>query len=97
VTDQMQRALGEMLHNIEKHAGAGRVDVVLRGDAERIELEVSDDGAGFDVATIGDGERDGHFGLRGLRERAESVGGTSVVESTIGKGTTYRWTALRQP
>lgn len=96
VTREMRHALGEMLHNIHKHAAASRVDIVLRGDAERLELEVSDDGRGFDPEAVAARERDGHFGLRGLRERAESVGGTSAVESTIGKGTTYRWTAQRQ-
>ncbi len=96
VTEQMERALGEMLHNIDKHAQAGRVDVVLRGDTELIELEVADDGRGFDTSAVNGAEDSGHFGLRGLRERAESVGGTSEVESTRGKGTTYRWTAQRQ-
>lgn len=97
VTEQMERALGEMLHNIAKHAEAERVAVTLRGDAETLELEVTDDGRGFDTATVDGAERTGHFGLRGLRERAASVGGTSAVESTMGKGTTYRWTARRQP
>jgi signal transduction histidine kinase len=97
VTEQMERALGEMLHNIHKHAEAERVEVGLRGDAELIELTVTDDGRGFDTAAAGGVGQDGHFGLRGLRERAESVGGTSVVESTRGKGTTYRWTAQRHP
>lgn len=96
VTEQLERALGEMLHNIAKHADAGRVDVTLRGDAETIELEVSDDGCGFDSSAVAELEKNGHFGLRGLRERAASVGGTSEVESTRGKGTTYRWTARRQ-
>ncbi|WP_152361753.1 sensor histidine kinase [Microlunatus speluncae] len=97
VTEQMERALGEMLHNVAKHAEAGRVDVILRGDAETIELEVSDDGRGFDTTAAAGAEEDGHFGLRGLRERAASVGGTFEVESTRGEGTTYRWTARRQP
>jgi signal transduction histidine kinase len=97
VTTQLVHALGEMLHNIDKHARATTVDVVLTGDARLIALEVTDNGIGFDVARSAERERAGHFGLRGLSERAHQVGGSVQIDSTRGKGTRIRWTALRHP
>jgi signal transduction histidine kinase len=96
VTQQMTSALREILHNISKHAHAETVTVRLVGDTERIELEVTDDGVGFDTSRTAAREADGHFGLRGLRERAEQVGGTVDIRSEKRKGTTVRWTAQRQ-
>jgi signal transduction histidine kinase len=95
VTAQMAAALREILHNIAKHAQASTVTVRLTGDPERIELSVTDDGVGFDVERVGAREADGHFGLRGLRERAEQVGGTVEISSEKRKGTRVRWTAQR--
>jgi signal transduction histidine kinase len=95
VTTQMVAALREILHNIVKHARAETVTVRLTGDAEQIELAVTDDGVGFDVDRVGARESDGHFGLRGLRERAEQVGGTVEISSEKRKGTEVRWTAQR--
>ncbi len=95
VTSQMSSALREILHNIDKHAAASTVTVRLTGDTERIELQVADDGVGYDVGKAKAGEADGHFGLRGLRERAEQVGGSVHISSAHRKGTTVRWTAQR--
>ena len=96
VTQQMALALQEILQNIAKHADAETVSVRLVGDLERIELEVTDDGVGFDMSRAAAREADGHFGLRGLRERAEQLGGSVEIRSEKGKGTTVRWTAQRQ-
>jgi signal transduction histidine kinase len=95
VTQQMASALREILHNVDKHARAQTVTVRLTGDAELIQLEVTDDGVGFDVSRAATHEADGHFGLRGLRERAEQVGGSVDISSEKRKGTTVRWTAQR--
>ena len=95
VTQQMASALREILHNIDMHARAATVTVRLAGNKERIELEVTDDGVGFDVSRTAGREADGHFGLRGLRERAEQVGGSVEISSEKRKGTTVRWTAQR--
>jgi signal transduction histidine kinase len=95
VTAQMVAALREILHNIAKHAEAGAVTVRLTGDPEQIELTVTDDGVGFDLDRAQLREAAGHFGLRGLRERAEQVGGTVEITSEKRKGTTVRWTAQR--
>lgn len=97
VTQQMAAALGEILHNVAKHASASEVDVQLTGGPAHVELAVTDDGVGFDRDGAAREESDGHFGLRGLRERAALVGGEVDIVSTRGKGTTVRWTASRQP
>lgn len=97
VTRELVAALEELLHNIEKHARASSVKVALRGGPDVIELEVSDDGVGFDPAVVAVREREGHFGQRGVRERAEALGGTSTVTSGAGRGTRVSWTARRHP
>jgi signal transduction histidine kinase len=51
-----------------------------------VQLIVRDDGRGFDHAVAGNG-RAGHFGLIGMRERAERIGGTLSIQSTDGAGT----------
>jgi signal transduction histidine kinase len=97
VTHQMAYALREILHNITKHARAEVVDVSLTGDAEEIALTVSDDGIGFDLDRAAYREASGHYGLRGLRERAAQVGGSVEITTEKRRGTTIRWTAQRQP
>lgn len=97
VTHQMVTALGEVLHNVEKHARAAEVDVVLTGGPDSIELVVRDNGVGFDLSKQSEREKRGHFGLRGLQERAARVGGDVEIESQRGEGTRVRWTALRYP
>jgi len=69
------RAVQESLTNARKHSGARRVSICLRV-AESALLRVTDDGSGFDPATAFDG-----YGLSGMRNRAEQVGGSLVVHS----------------
>lgn len=79
------RATQEALANVRKHAGASRVSVVLRYDEDGATVSVDDDGAGFDPAAPRPG-----YGLDGLAQRVESVGGLSSVESSPGAGTRVR-------
>jgi signal transduction histidine kinase len=97
VTVQLAAALREMLHNIAKHAGATLVQVELTEFEGQLTLVVHDDGVGFDPSRARRMEASGHFGLRGLQERAAQVGGAVEIDSVRGKGTTIRWTASRQP
>jgi len=85
------RTAQEALVNVERHAGAHRVELDLRFDADRARLEVRDDGRGFDpsAALRGSGT-DGGFGLIAMRERIESLAGDLVVESRPGHGTAIR-------
>ena len=70
---------------MRRHADATSVDLALLYGAERVVLTVCDDGTGFDtgVARVG-------FGLDGLQSRAAEVGGTVLVDSRPGGGTTLR-------
>ena len=77
----------EALNNISKHAHATHVSVVLQRAGPGVLLIVEDNGRGFDVKRAA-GPPDGGFGLLGMRERAELIGGTLDIESTPGKGTT---------
>jgi signal transduction histidine kinase len=79
------RQLAEAITNIEKHAGATRVQVSLTGSGGAVHGVVTDNGQGFVVA-----ERNnlpGHMGLLALRERALMAGGWYKIESQPGLGT----------
>jgi signal transduction histidine kinase len=78
----------EALTNVRKHARAQRVRLNLAVDGPELVVRVEDDGVGFeaDVLTVGP-ERWPHFGLAGMRERAESIGGRVVWRSRPGEGT----------
>lgn len=78
------RIVQEGLTNVARHAHATRAAVRLSRDANGVRVEVQDDGIGFDPAAAGQA---GHFGLLGLRERVQSVGGTLEIESAPGQGT----------
>ena len=77
----------EALSNVGRHGAATTCRVSLRTGEAGLSLEVDDDGRGFDVDTTTWG-----MGLRNLRERVESLGGSLQVESTPGEGTTVRAT-----
>ncbi len=81
------RVAQETLENVSRHAIAHHVALRLEETGDHIVLTVSDDGQGFDPATV---DLEQRLGLRGMRERAEMVGGTLAVESSVGKGTTVR-------
>jgi NarL family two-component system sensor histidine kinase YdfH len=78
------RIIQEALSNVGRHAGARHVLVQLARDGQALQLLVQDDGVGFDPVEGLD--RPGCFGLGGMRERAERIGGTLQVESGRGKG-----------
>lgn len=85
------RMAEEMLRNIERHAGARHAHVLLRQQRDaQARLDVSDDGGGFDPQAIGPG----HYGLVGLHEQAEAIGGRLEIASAPGQGTVLR---LRWP
>ncbi|MGW0713060.1 sensor histidine kinase [Streptomyces sp. NPDC002643] len=79
------RTAQEALANIGKHADATKVRIELRHDNGLVALAVTDDGQGFDPATIRGG-----YGLLGIRTRAAGLGGTCTVRSAPGQGTTVR-------
>lgn len=79
------RVAQEALENVSRHAAAKRAVLRLTADDDRITLTVSDDGQGFNPEMV---DLEQRLGLRGMRERAEMVGGTLAVESGVGEGTT---------
>jgi len=85
------RILQEALNNVSKHSGADRVQLSLRKREGSIELMVRDNGKGFNLEemTPGKGHREG-LGLPSMKERAEQSGGTFVLESAPGEGTTIK-------
>ena len=79
----------EALENVERHAGATRVEVLLRDMAPDVVLCVVDDGVGID----GNGDArslqtNGHYGLIGMAERGERIGATVEIAGVHGAGTT---------
>jgi ligand-binding sensor domain-containing protein/signal transduction histidine kinase len=86
VEDNLLRIGQEAMNNAVKHAQAQRILVNLVFDARRVQLIVRDDGRGFDNEVAQNG-RGGHFGLIGMRERAEQLGGTLSIHSADGSGT----------
>jgi len=85
---EILRVAQEAIHNVKKHAGAQTLTVQLEYGAEKIALEVRDDGRGFAVESKAN--EPGRFGLTGMRERAASIGGHLEVTSEAGLGTTVR-------
>jgi two-component system, NarL family, sensor histidine kinase DevS len=79
------RLVQEALNNVSKHSMARRADVTVRSSRGTIEIEVRDDGVGFEPNLVREG-----FGLVGMRERAALLGGTLEVHSTRGSGTRVR-------
>ena len=86
VRDDVYRIAAEALRNAYRHAEARRIEVRIHYDDAQLGMRVRDDGKGIDEAIRGH-ERRGHFGLLGMRERAEAVGGTLYVRSEMSPGT----------
>lgn len=91
--NEILRVVQEALHNVKKHSGAKTVNVQLEYLPEEIALEVRDNGRGFELD--GQGELPaGRYGLKGMLERAEAIGGVLDVLSARGAGVAVR---LRAP
>jgi signal transduction histidine kinase len=73
----------EAMANAIKHADAQMIDVELRFETRRVVLYVRDDGRGFDLER----SRTSHFGLAGMQERADQIGGSLAVRTMHGLGT----------
>jgi signal transduction histidine kinase len=82
VEQSLYRITQETLANAARHSHASSVNMALVYASDKVSLRIEDDGCGFDVAQKPKG-----VGLRSIKERAESVGGTFVLESSPGNGT----------
>lgn len=75
------RIAQEALTNIERHAGAHRIDIVLARAGRHVMLTVNDDGVGFDPIRVASHPRRG-IGLRNMMERMDAIGGELIISST---------------
>jgi len=80
------RVAQEAIHNVVKHAQASTVTVRTKEQAGTVELEIADDGVGFQP----DGSYPGHLGLTSMHERVTALGGRMQVDSAPGRGTVVR-------
>jgi len=85
------RVAQEAMSNIARHAQAENVSLTLEFQDGFVAIDIEDDGRGFDVeATLARRQDGAPFGLMGMRERADLLKGTLVVESRPGEGTCVR-------
>ena len=86
VEDQFLRIATEAVNNAVHHASASVIQVTLAYDTRSVQLSMDDDGRGFtyDPSAFVEG---GHFGLRGIEERAAEIGAVLHIDSAPAKGT----------
>lgn len=87
VEQGIYRIAEQVLANVVQHANAQSLTVQIERHGPRLMLTIADDGLGFEPAMV---PASGHYGLQGMRERAEMIGGGLYVESQPGQGTTIK-------
>ncbi|WP_146745316.1 sensor histidine kinase [Dyella jiangningensis] len=87
VGDEVLQIARESMANAFRHAQPGRIDVSVAYERKRLTLSVVDDGAGFDVDAVAKEESAGHWGLKGMHERAASLRARLTLSSRPGAGT----------
>ena len=87
VRDEVHRIASEALRNAFRHAHAGRIEVEIQYDQRQFRLLVRDNGKGIDPKVLEGGGRSGHYGLPGMHERANLVGGKLALRSELDSGT----------
>jgi signal transduction histidine kinase len=86
VADDLAQIGRQAIMNAFQHAGAKKIEVYLNYKATELRLQVNDDGCGMSPRIAQSG-KPGHYGLTGMRERAERIGGTLIIASVAGQGT----------
>ncbi|GER78829.1 MAG: hypothetical protein HZC39_13150 [Chloroflexi bacterium] len=93
----LYRIAQEALSNVVRHSQAQRAELLISFKEKETKLEVSDNGKGFDMPmSPTDFAPSGHFGLLGIRERADLIGARLEIESALGKGTRLRLVLSRR-
>jgi signal transduction histidine kinase len=87
VRDEVYRIAAEAVRNAIRHANPRRIEVEIRYDEHQLRLRIGDNGRGIDPALLDHDHKPGHWGLRGMRERAKLVAGTLEVWSQVNIGT----------
>ncbi len=85
--DEVYRIARELLRNAFQHAQARQIEAEIRYDDRSLRLRIRDDGKGIDPRVLEEGERPGHWGLLGIRERAKRIGAQLDFWSEAGAGT----------
>jgi signal transduction histidine kinase/ligand-binding sensor domain-containing protein len=85
--DEVYRITGEALRNAFRHARARRIEVEIHYDERELRVRIRDDGSGINPSVLGHEGLAGHWGLPGMRERAERIGGNMDLWSELGAGT----------
>lgn len=83
----MYRAACELINNSIRHSGASRIEIELNRLEKFITLQFSDNGRGFDTASLGNEDNEKGMGLSNIETRVKSVDGVFILESNPGKGT----------
>jgi signal transduction histidine kinase len=91
IREETYRIALELLRNAFRHAKAHRIEAEIRYDADMLRLRIRDDGKGMDPK-VSQENSNGHWGLRGVRERAERMGAKLEVWSEAGAGTEFQLT-----
>jgi signal transduction histidine kinase/ligand-binding sensor domain-containing protein len=86
VENELLRIAQEAITNIVRHADAKQIKIGLNFDAKKLRMTIADDGCGFTRQANSSGP-DGHFGLKGMEERAEQIGAELIIKSAPGQGT----------
>jgi signal transduction histidine kinase len=85
------RIAQEALSNVRRHSRATNVEVVVKFNERKVGITIRDNGKGFTLPeTIGDLLKEGRFGLVGMQERIQLLGGSLNIESAPGKGTSIK-------
>jgi signal transduction histidine kinase len=85
--DEVYRITAEALRNACRHSYARQIEVEIRYDEQHLRLRIRDDGKGIDPGMRENDHAAGHWGLRGMRERAKLVGGNLEIWSELDSGT----------
>ena len=85
--DEVYRISREVIRNAYQHAAASRIEVEIRYAGDQLRLRIRDDGKGIDPQILAAGGRPGHWGIPGMRERAQRIGSRLQFWSQVGVGT----------
>jgi signal transduction histidine kinase/ligand-binding sensor domain-containing protein len=91
IREETYRIALELLRNAFRHSNAHRIEAEVRYDNDTLRLRIRDDGRGMDLKVPQESTA-GHWGLRGVRERAERIGAKLDVWSEVGAGTEFQLT-----
>ena len=87
IREEIERIADEAIRNAVSHAQASTIEIALQWGRRELRLAIRDDGIGMPASILVRGESSGHFGLVGMRERAERIGARLVAHSREGAGT----------